>query len=102
MLEVLGDEVPHEAGEVAGPVAFVEQLLELPASPLVDQLKVVVLLVDELSLELVDALLLRKDVGQDHRALSRTRLGAFVEGKPGHLYLAPLDRVQPICLGHFG
>jgi hypothetical protein len=62
VLEVLRDDVSNEAGEVTGTVAIVEDLLELLPLSLIDQLEVIVLLVNQLALQLVETLLLRKDV----------------------------------------
>lgn len=82
MLEVLRHNVTDERCEVARAVSFVEQALKILPFSLVDQLQVVVLLIDELSLEFVHAFLLSKYVCQDDGVLPTTGLRSLIEGKP--------------------
>jgi hypothetical protein len=81
MLEVLRDDVSNKTGKIACSISLVQKRLEFFAPSLVDEFKIVVLLIYKLPLDLVHPLLLGKNISQNHSILSATCFRAFIEGK---------------------
>ena len=102
MVVVLGHHVSDEAGEVAGPVAVVQDVFQVLPFALVDQLQIVVLLIQQLPFHFVHLFLLAQNVAQNGHFSAFTALSTLFKCEPRNLNALSLNRFEPLSFGHFG
>lgn len=101
MFKVLRNYVSNKACEVACSVSFIQKLLEFLSFSLVDELKIVILLINELPFNLIDPLLFCKDICKNYCILSATWLRALIKGETRYFDLTYFGRMKSFSFGHF-